>query len=109
MHRISAAVCGSLVVPVGTYEARIDPAVYFSSKFFESATADPLLKQAGYAKVDLRIGVAPSGGRWEIALIGKNLTDRKTAGFRQPVTLAPGTVLAQLEPPRSVALQFSMH
>jgi outer membrane receptor protein involved in Fe transport len=92
-------------VPFGDYQLRIAPSLYFSSKFFESATADPLLQQDGFAKVDLQIAFGPQDERWQIALIGKNLTDKATAGFRQQITNSSG-VYAFPDRPRSIAVQF---
>jgi outer membrane receptor protein involved in Fe transport len=91
--------------PVGEYQLRINPSVYFSSEFFESATADPLLRQGGYAKADLRLGYGPASERWEVAIVGKNLTDKATAGFRNPVTLAPGSQYVLPDRPRTIGLQ----
>jgi hypothetical protein len=48
-------------------------------------------------------------GRWEIALIGKNLTDEVTSGFRQGLPGSPGTLIVLPDRPRSVALQASMN
>jgi len=97
-----------LTMPMGEFEVRANPSVYFSSRFFESATADPLLEQGGYAKVDLRISFGPSNGHWELAVIGKNLTDKATSGYRNPVTLAPGSVYTLPDRPRAIAVQFSI-
>ena len=89
-------------------EVRVDPLLYFSSKFFQGATADPLLSQSGYAKFDLRVGVGPADGHWEIAVIGKNLTDRTTASFRNALASSSGTVWLLPERKRSVAVQASI-
>ena len=89
-------------------DLRIDPLLYFSSRFFQSATADPLLSQPGYAKVDLRVGVGPVSRAWEIALIGKNLTDKATASFRNQFAGSPGSVWLTSERPRSIAIQGSV-
>lgn len=67
-----------------------------------------LYVQKGFAKADLRIGVGPADGRWELAAIAKNLTDKQTASFRSGVTASPGSVIAFAERGRSVALQFTI-
>ena len=90
-------------------DIRVDPLLYFSSKFFQSATADSLLAQDGYAKVDLRIGVGPSDRAWEVALIGKNLFDTTTAAFRNAMATANGSVWLVPERPRSIAVQASFN
>ena len=104
----SGNVTANLTIPVGEhFDLRVDPSVYFSSKFFESATADPLLQQKGYTKVDLHLGFGPSDQKWELSLIGKNLTNKATAGYRQQVTLS-SSIYAFPDRPRSIALQFSI-
>lgn len=79
---------------------------YFKSRFFQQPIADDVLAQSGYVKVDGRIGLASHDG-WELAIIGKNLTDRTTANFRQVVPTSPGSVQALVDAPRTVAFQFS--
>ncbi len=94
------------IIPAGDLEVRVSPTAYFTSWYYQSSTADDLIRQDGFAKFDLRVGVGPQDGLWEIALIGKNLTDKATAGFRQTVSGANGTVAALAERPRSVAVQL---
>ena len=98
----------SLSLPHGDNRLRIEPSMYFTSKFYQQPTHDPLLLQEGYAKFDTRIGYGPEDGRWEVALIGKNLTDKYTASFRGLVGTAPGTTYVASERPRSVALQITV-
>ncbi|BAK67464.1 TonB-dependent receptor-like protein [Sphingobium sp. SYK-6] len=94
-------------IPAGDMQVRISPLLYFSSWYFQSSTADDLIRQKGYAKVDLRVGVGPQDDRWSVAVIGQNLTDRATAGFRQTVSGANGSVSALAERPRTVAVQLT--
>lgn len=99
----------SVTVPIDAdIQARFDPSVYFSSSYYQSATADPLFEQSGYAKVDLRIGVGPADRSWEVAVLGKNLTDKKTASFRNGIASSPGSYFLLPERPRSIAIQFSI-
>lgn len=93
-------------IPAGTMQVRVTPLMYFTSWFYQSSTADDLIRQDGFAKFDLRLGVGPQDERWEVALIGKNLTDRATAGFRQTVSGANGSASALAERPLTVAVQF---
>ena len=103
----SGNVGASLTIPAGEYRVRIDPNLYFVTDYNEQAGNDPLYIQKGYAKADLRIGFGPAGGPWELALIGKNLTDKQTASFRSGVTASPGSVIAFPDRGRSVALQLT--
>jgi iron complex outermembrane receptor protein len=79
------------------------------SKYFDADTESPLYGlQKGYAKIDARIELAPDGGPWHVALVGKNLTDQKTTlGAFQlpfPITAVPRAELF-LEPTRNIALE----
>jgi outer membrane receptor protein involved in Fe transport len=104
----SGSVGASFMAPIGANQLRIDPAVYFSSNYFLNAAADPLLRQGGYAKVDLRVGFGPEDNHWEVAVVGKNLGDKETVGFKLETPGAPGTIDALPERGRAVAVQFSL-
>jgi outer membrane receptor protein involved in Fe transport len=93
---------------VAGHQLRIDPSVYFTTDYYINAAADPLLRQGGYAKYDLRIGYGAEDGRWEAALIGKNLGDKPTVGYMLEMPGSPGTALAMPERGRSIALQLSV-
>lgn len=87
----------------------------YSDDYFSSPTNDPNLLQDSYTKVNLRLGLGAVDGRWEVALVGKNLTDESVASFgnQLPVstTLTGGSGTAYYafyDRPRSVALQASM-
>ena len=99
----------SLSIPLDeATEIRFDPSLYFSSRYFQSATADPLLEQEGWVKFDARLAVGSVDGSWELAIIGKNLSDKATGSFRNFVPSSPGTFYALPDRPRSVAIQFSI-
>jgi outer membrane receptor protein involved in Fe transport len=97
----------SLELPLGGYQLQVDPNLYFTSGYFQQASADPLTRQDSFTKLDLRVAFGPSHERWELAVIGKNITDVSTGSFRNNVPTTPGTVYALSDRPRSVALQFS--
>ncbi len=103
----SGFVAANVEVPVGDYQLRFDPNVYFSSSYFQQASADPLTVQPSYTKVDLRVGFGPEDQKWEVAVIGKNLTDVSTGSFRNNVPTSPGTIYALSDRPFSVAFQVS--
>jgi len=78
---------------------------YFSSRYFVVPTGDIRISQPGFAKVDARIALAQADGAWDVAIIGRNLTDRLTASYRQVVPSSPGAIGALAEAPRSIGLQ----
>jgi outer membrane receptor protein involved in Fe transport len=94
--------------PVRDLEVSFAPTLSFTSSMFHEANADPLMKHHGYAKLDARLGVGAADGRWEVALVGRNLTDRAVASRITTAGTAPGTVTMLPERPRSVAVQLNM-
>jgi len=77
----------------------------FSSPYFLSGNDDPILKQGSYDRLDARLTLEPSGGRWAVDLIGSNLTDRTILTNAFPYTFSPGSTYAIKEQVRSVAVQ----
>ena len=84
----------------------------FSSSYLTTPSLDPKFTQDGYTKVNARIALSDSDERWELALIGKNLTDESVVtyanGLPVATTLTAGTTsgyYAFYERPRSIALQ----
>lgn len=97
----------NVAVPLGDHVVSFDPSLFFTSKYSQQVNNDPIFFQPGYAKIDARLAYGASDKRWEIALIGKNLTDKTTAGFRNSLQNF-GSVFALVERGRSVALQLSI-
>jgi hypothetical protein len=52
-----------------------------TSKYHLAPTLDPDQVQDAYAKVNLRLAVGDSANRWEVAVLGKNLTDEITSPY----------------------------
>jgi outer membrane receptor protein involved in Fe transport len=89
-------------------EFRFGADVYYSTGTFVNPTLDPRQKQDAYAKWNARVGVG--GEHWEVAVLGRNLTDEHVYPYGNDTPLA-GSVLRAwsswrfADPPRSVALQ----
>jgi outer membrane receptor protein involved in Fe transport len=84
--------------------------VTYTDEYFRTPTLDPLQVQEGYATVDARLSIGSAEGVWEVALVGKNLTDEHVVGYSVDMPLAgavfltPG-VSGYVKPPRTVAVQ----
>lgn len=78
----------------------------FTSSFYMVADNDPLDRQDGYAKVDLRLSLADAGGRWEVALAGRNLTDETTSNVGNDIPAVTGAHYRSYESPRSLVVQL---
>jgi outer membrane receptor protein involved in Fe transport len=85
----------------------------YSDDYFPQATLDPATVQEAFTKLNARIALMPIDGNWEIALLGRNLTDKTVTGYAADIPLAARTFGAPsygsfVAPPRSVALQATM-
>ena len=78
--------------------------VYYSDEYLMSLDTDPNNFQDAYTKIDATMSLGSNNGRWQLSLIGRNLTDKKTANY---ATSVQGGLAHQYftEPPRSLALQ----
>ncbi len=77
----------------------------YSDAFYVSNDLDPELRQDSYAKFDARLALSPLNDQWEIALIGKNLTDEETFSFGNDVPLSAGSYFAHYDVTRTIAAQ----
>ncbi len=77
-----------------------------------SANVDPRMDEDGYYKLNGRIALGDLDDTWEVALLGKNLTDEYIIAYSADVptaytvTQAP-TYFGFAESPRTIALQLS--
>ena len=79
--------------------------VNFTDDFSLSSNAEPILTQKAYAKVDVRIALGDSSNRWEIAFLGRNLSNQLTSNYGGSIILLPGSFFGLTERPRTLAVQ----
>lgn len=84
----------------------------YSDSYLTSPTLDPRTEQDAYTKVNLRLALGASDGQWEVALVGKNLTDEEVMTFSNQLPVSSNftdgdstAYYAFYDRPRSVALQ----
>jgi iron complex outermembrane recepter protein len=84
---------------------RLQNDLFYRSAELLNFNNDPYSVQGGYAREDLTLALASAAG-WELAVIGKNLTDRtiRTYGAAYPTSL--GSYVYMTEPPRNVTIQL---
>ena len=87
--------------------------LYYTTKYYVAPTLDPRQVQGAYAKLNGRVAFGRDDGRWELALVGKNLTDKRIMPYGNDTPLAGSTFGAfsawrYVEPGRSVAIQGTM-
>lgn len=96
-------------------EFKLRADVNYSDSFFTAQDEDPFTEADSFTKINLRLALAEMDGSWEVALVGKNLTDEETTSWindvsnnNAPAPLTPAyseTYWARTDRPRTVALQ----
>jgi outer membrane receptor protein involved in Fe transport len=70
--------------------------------FGQSLTyADPL-SQDSNVKWNARLSLASADDRWELALVGRNLTDKTTSSFGDATFQSPGVYFGNVDAPRQI-------
>lgn len=80
----------------------------FRDNYFLDADNDEHLVQHAFTLINARIGLSNADDTWEIALLGKNLTDKAWSPNGTDIPLTDGKFFKLTSPPRTFALQFSM-
>jgi len=87
--------------------ARVEGA--YRSSIYLDGDLDPNVKQGGYAKFNARIALGAENGRWEVAVYGRNLTNKATYTFSTDAPLGAGAYMASIEEPRVIGLQLTLN
>jgi len=90
---------------VARYELKTSLEFNFTDSFFITQDLDPNLEQKAFSKLNIRVALAAVQKGWEIALVGKNLTDKQTASFGNDVPILNGAFFKFADRPRVIALQ----
>jgi hypothetical protein len=82
--------------------------VVYSDSYYTQLGLDENTRQDSYSKVNARLAIASADDSWELAAIGKNLTDEEVSvnSFDSPITSNfPLTYVQFITQPRQLALQ----
>ena len=88
--------------------------VMVTGSFYTAQDLDPFTKVGSYSKTNLRIGIGSADGTWQIAVLGKNIFDKRIIGWANDITFSGmagrgNTYSALIDPPRTVGVQASYH
>ncbi len=104
----TAAFVSNFYYPMGdNLELRAALDVIYSDEFYLDQSLDSNLIQDSATKVNARLALASSADTWEVALIGKNLTDELTSGTGAGFPFFTGSYFKSVLEPRTVALEVS--
>jgi len=103
-------------MPIGdALEFRANVDFIYSDDYLASPTLDPNLEQDSYTKMNMRVSIGGADGMWDVALVGKNLTDEEVVSFGNTAPLsttltggAGAVYYGFYDRPSSVALQGTL-
>ncbi|WP_397606074.1 TonB-dependent receptor [Sphingorhabdus sp.] len=78
--------------------------LYFTSRFATLTDIHPDSFQEKFAKLNARIGLSTESG-WDLSLAVRNLTDKRTAAFKNTIPGGFNSIAAFTEPPRTFTIQ----
>lgn len=78
----------------------------FSDSYFLAEDLDPLLVQNAYATLDVRFALGDLKRHWEVAFVGKNLTDQLLSLDGNDIPILAGALRKSTARPRSVGIQL---
>ncbi len=106
---VAASVSGQYILPITqNLELTTFVQVNYTDDFALILDLDPNSFQDSFAKVDASLTLSNPDRNWEISLIGRNLSDKRTRNFSNDAQGGPvllGTIFSMVDPPRSIALQ----
>ena len=93
----------------GDYRFTTEAIGFCSAQYFlSSGTDDPFLSQGDYCRLDARLLLQAPENRWDVAIIGRNLTDRAILDMGSALPTSAGSFIVNKEQPRNVAVQFEV-
>lgn len=103
----SANLFAKYVMPLGgTMDLVSTMDINYTDEFYSALDLDPNTEHDASTRVNARIALVSTDGTWEVALIGKNLTDEKTYFWKNDVAVTDSnSYWGAPERPRSFALQ----
>ena len=103
----SANLYAQYVMPLGSdMELVTGIDLNYSDEFYSALDLDPNTKHDAVTRINARIALASTDNTWEVALLGKNLTDETSYYWKNDVAVTDSNSYFGLpERPRSIALQ----
>jgi outer membrane receptor protein involved in Fe transport len=102
---MTAALVGEHRLAIGDYELMTIVDVSWSDDVYRQDDLDPLSLESAYTKINAAVSFGPEDGKWDVALIGKNLSDEDTMTYVNDMPLFNGARQARMDAPRSLGIR----
>lgn len=101
----SASLALDHIQPLGNdleLRSRVD--MNFTDNQYLTNDLDPNSEESANTIYNMRLGVGPATGEWEIALVAKNLTDKEVRNFAADTPGMTGSYIGFFNAPRTISL-----
>ena len=78
---------------------------YITDSFFTLTDNNPGTTVDNFVKFNARISLSDIDDKWEIAVVGRNLSNKLTGAFKNATPGGGGSIATFTEPPRTITLQ----
>ncbi len=102
---MTAALIADHRLSLGEYELASIIDLSWSDDVYRQDDLDPVSLESSFAKVNAAFSFGPADGQWDVALIGKNLTDEVTTSYVNDTPLFNGARQARMDQPRSFTIR----
>jgi outer membrane receptor protein involved in Fe transport len=93
-------------MPVGdSYRLGLGADVFYTSEFATLTDINPRAFQQSYTKVNARIAFGRDDDFWQVALVARNVTDERTAAFKNTIPGGFFSIASFTDPPATYTLQ----
>ena len=96
------------IQPIGNFELMSLLALTYQDAQYRQGDLDPVLKDEQYVKVDFSLLFGPTSDRWELAIIGRNLTDQTTYSYGNDAPFFEGARQVYIDEPRNYAVRATV-
>ena len=104
--KVSASLSAAYYMYMGDYQLKANIGINYNARTYRQDDLDPNSLSKARTLVDASLVLEPALGSWELALIGKNLTDKKYFDFVNDTPLFAGAHSFIPQAPRSLTLSF---
>lgn len=81
----------------------------YTDEQYLAADLDPHTLEESHYMVNGRVALSNGDGSWEVALVGKNLTDEEVRTFSTDPLLLSGAYFAHMDAPRTLSVQLKLN
>jgi len=98
------------MLPVGdTLEFNSHVTLVYTGEQYTATDLDAHSLEQSHTTLNARLALGDNSGSWEVALVGKNLTNEEIRSWTNDLFYLEGAQFSYIEPPRTLALQFNFN